>query len=235
MELMYFGYDGKELENKFILSIKKAFPNVSLQDAYDEIKGYRQEVAVPEGQYENLKLWLLANGWFVCSFTLQTMKMDDNQQNELKALIEKAIEKYPDKFKDTGEINLTNKNNLKSETAKPLSEANVNPETTIKGWIFKGMDGGVERVDLFGIDPTNDSSWCEDDILIDKLQCKDGYESLYEDLQMNESKEVEIIIRIKYGDRNNPDSFFTHKELIDKDRRKLIELLDKNSKSLGFE
>lgn len=96
---MYFGYthesDSHQLQSQFNNEIKEKFPDVDLRDAYDEIKGYRQEVHLPEDQRENFKVWLLGNGWFDMSMTMQLLMMSEDKEDEIKSLIELAKIQYP--------------------------------------------------------------------------------------------------------------------------------------------
>ena len=66
MDLMYFGYtwedDSAKFEKVFKELISTIFLDVKLVNAYDEIKGYRQEVHLPEDkkdEYLYLPLSLL--------------------------------------------------------------------------------------------------------------------------------------------------------------------------------
>ena len=98
--LLYFGdsyENGKEYQNEFISEIKEKFPLAKLTDAYDEIKGYRQQVYVPKGEKENFMAWLIAFGWFEFGLGSQIMLMSDDK--ELKKYIDKAKEQYPEKLK----------------------------------------------------------------------------------------------------------------------------------------
>lgn len=101
VDLMYFGYiyekDSKQLESEFISEIKSEFPEVKLEDAYDSIKGYRQQVSLPEEKEEDYLTWLLAHGWLNCSFNLGIMRY--NNIEKLKTLIDNAKKKYPQCFK----------------------------------------------------------------------------------------------------------------------------------------
>ena len=71
-DLMYFGYgwdsDSKKNETDFIAEIKAKFPNVELKNAYDSIKGYRQEVYLEEAESDNYWAWLI-NLTFVLSLS----------------------------------------------------------------------------------------------------------------------------------------------------------------------
>jgi len=69
-DLVYFGYDwsdgqgakSRNLEKEFIADIKKRFTTIKLRDAYDSIKGHRQEVFLPETDEENYLTWIIGNG-----------------------------------------------------------------------------------------------------------------------------------------------------------------------------
>jgi len=100
MDLVYFGYewesDSRSLEQEYIKEVKEAFPDVQLKNSYDEIKGYRQSVYLDENRKEDYLVWALAFGWFNCSMTL-TLLIRQDEEKALE-LIEKAKEKYPEKF-----------------------------------------------------------------------------------------------------------------------------------------
>ena len=101
MDLMYFGYDYEEdsrgLEIEFKKEIKEKFDSVELKNAYDQIKGYRQEVYLPTQLKEDYYLWLIANGWFEMSMNLQLTMM--GKKEEFKRLIDLTKIKYPESFK----------------------------------------------------------------------------------------------------------------------------------------
>ena len=107
-DLLYFGYDWSEdgeenrkAEQVFIREIKEQFPHVVLRDAYDDIKGYRQEVLLHEEEDEEYKVWLIGKGWFKCSFTMQLMMMSGEirQTEKINNYIKLAKAKYPEAFK----------------------------------------------------------------------------------------------------------------------------------------
>ena len=102
-DLMYFGYewdaDSKKNETDFIKEIKDKFPNVELKDAFDSIKGYRQEVYLEETENDNYWAWLIAFGWLELSLTGQLMLMDKDQKEKLHKYINLAKSQYPQNFK----------------------------------------------------------------------------------------------------------------------------------------
>lgn len=102
-DLMYFGYswedNSQKNENDYISEVKGRFPNVELKDAYDEIKGYRQEVYLEEAESDNYWAWLIAHGWIELSLTGQLMLMDESEKEKLLKFISLAKEQYPHKFK----------------------------------------------------------------------------------------------------------------------------------------
>ena len=88
-DLLYFGYDweddseeNKKNETDFITEIKAKFPNVKLNDVYDSIKGYRQEVYLEPENEDNYYAWLIAFGWWEFSFTLRLMATNPNNLNK---------------------------------------------------------------------------------------------------------------------------------------------------------
>lgn len=102
-DLMYFGYewdaDSKKNETDFIAEIKAKFPNVELKNAYDSVKGYRQEVYLEEAESDNYWAWLIAHGRLELSLTGQLMLMDKDQKEELHNYINLAKIQYPQNFK----------------------------------------------------------------------------------------------------------------------------------------
>ncbi len=102
-DLLYFGYswEPESIINQslFIKGIYEKFPNVELRDAYNEIKGYRQEVYLNSSDSENYWIWLVAYGWIDYSLTLTLMLNDDESYEKVKNYIERAKEQYPEKFK----------------------------------------------------------------------------------------------------------------------------------------
>lgn len=103
VDTMYFGYsyedESKSLENDFIECMKNKFENVELKDAYDEIKGYRQNVYLDDNQRDNYLIWLIGDGWLEMSLTMQLMMMDKEKKDEFLRLFNLAKEQYPEAFK----------------------------------------------------------------------------------------------------------------------------------------
>lgn len=103
MDLMYFGYDHEndsaKFEKEFKESIVKTFPDVKLVNAYDDIKGYRKEIHLPDEQKDNYLSWLIGDGWLEMSFTMQIMMMDKEQKEEFKRIFALAKTQYPHAFK----------------------------------------------------------------------------------------------------------------------------------------
>lgn len=102
-DLIYFGYEwdanSKKNETDFIKDIKAKFPAVELKDAYDSIKGYRQEVYLEEAESDNYWAWLIAHGWLSFSLTGQLMMMNKDQKEKLNNYINLAKSQYPKNFK----------------------------------------------------------------------------------------------------------------------------------------
>jgi len=106
MDVVYFGYDHEKesagYQAEFIDHIKQKFENVELRDAYDSIKGYRQEVFLREDQNDDYYSWLIGDGWFEMSLTMQLIMMSYNDP-EQKAKFDKyfalAKQQYPHAFK----------------------------------------------------------------------------------------------------------------------------------------
>ena len=103
MDLMYFGGDyineSAKLEKEFKDSIVKTFPDVKLVNAYNDIKGFRQEVYLLEEQEDNYLSWLIGDGWFEMSFTMQIMMMDKEQRAKFERIFALAKKQYPQAFK----------------------------------------------------------------------------------------------------------------------------------------
>ena len=101
-DLVYFGYayegDSQNLENEFIGEIKSKFSECELKNAYDEIKGYRREVSLPEELRDDYYTWIFAFGWAECSLSASLMLLGDNVDSARK-YIDMAKSQYPEKFK----------------------------------------------------------------------------------------------------------------------------------------
>ena len=102
MDLVYFGYayegDSQNLEKEFIDEIKSKFPECELKNAYDEIKGYRREISLPDELKDDYYTWIFAFGWAECSLSASLMMMGDNVDSARK-YIDMAKSQYPEKFK----------------------------------------------------------------------------------------------------------------------------------------
>lgn len=104
IDLMYFGnsvndYDGYEFEKEFIKLIKIKFPNVVLDDAYDKIKGYRQQVEIPDEQQDEYLAWIIADGWGYMSLVIKVLQLEKDENGEFYRIYKIAKEKYPESFK----------------------------------------------------------------------------------------------------------------------------------------
>lgn len=103
MDLVYFGYawegDSSALEREFIEEIKTAFPEIRLENAYDDIKGHRQSVFIEESKTDDYLVYIMAHGWLNCSMTLQLMKY--NNATKLKELFERVKKEYPECLKNS--------------------------------------------------------------------------------------------------------------------------------------
>lgn len=103
MDLLYFGYEysegAKTNEEEFVKEIKEKFPIVRLENAYDSIKGYRQEVYLPKIEEDNYRSWLIGMIWYEMSLTMQLMMMDENQKEKFEKFILLAKIQYPSSFK----------------------------------------------------------------------------------------------------------------------------------------
>ena len=104
MDLMYFGYgygsdDAVKNQAYFIKEVQEKFPNVVLKDAYNDIKGYRQEVHLDDSETDNYNGFLIGKGWFEMSLTMQIMMMSGEKKEEVLHWIELAKTQYPEAFK----------------------------------------------------------------------------------------------------------------------------------------
>lgn len=107
IDLVYFGYDnyGEESINsrknqtEFMETLKERFPDAEFKDAYDEIKGFRQEVFMPEDLKESYYSWIFAFGWYEFSLTTCIMTMSPEKKEEVKKYIGLAKKEYPQNFK----------------------------------------------------------------------------------------------------------------------------------------
>lgn len=106
MDLVYFGYDcneNRKLQAEFISEIKEKFPDVELRNAYDYIKGFRQEVYVEEKNNDEYYSWLFGKGWFEFSLTMQLIMMSTKTDPEMKQKFDRyfalAKTQYPEAFK----------------------------------------------------------------------------------------------------------------------------------------
>lgn len=105
MDIMYFGYGyekddpAKQYEQDFIKEIKEFFPDARLENAYDEIKGYRQAVHLDDKEKDNFMAYLIGKGWIDFSLTLQIAIMDKDELDDVKRWFKLAKEKYPEAFK----------------------------------------------------------------------------------------------------------------------------------------
>ncbi len=103
MDLLYFGYvwenDSPKLEKEFKESIITVFPNVKLIDAYNDIKGYRQEVHLLDEEKDDYLSWIIGDGWLNMSLNLQIMILDKEQKSEFERIFALAKKQYPQSFK----------------------------------------------------------------------------------------------------------------------------------------
>lgn len=102
-DLVYFGYDWDadaiNHQTEFMKTLRERFPMVEFKDAYDSIKGYRQEVYLPEEESDNYFSWLLGYQWFEFSLTLQLIMMSPEKKEEFEKYFALAKKQYPQEFK----------------------------------------------------------------------------------------------------------------------------------------
>lgn len=109
VDLLYFGYDfsdqalqNAKFQKDFMDEIKERFQKVELKDAYDQIKGFRQEVYLPDSDKDGYFSWLIGKGWFEMSLTMQLIMMSPNDKStEFQKYIDLAKKEYPEAFKST--------------------------------------------------------------------------------------------------------------------------------------
>jgi hypothetical protein len=104
IDLMYFGnsfdnYEGPKIEKEFIELVTLAFPNVKLDNAYDEIKGYRQQVEIPDEQQDEYLAWIIGEGWGHMSLVIKVLKLEKDENGEFYRIYKIAKEKYSESFK----------------------------------------------------------------------------------------------------------------------------------------
>lgn len=110
-DLLYFGYDAgdeegaanQEFQRQFITEVTAKFPGIQLRDAYDAIKGFRQEVYLSVDEKDNYYSWLIAQQWYEFSLTMQLYMMSSKSRPENRAIVDKylalAKAQYPEVFK----------------------------------------------------------------------------------------------------------------------------------------
>ncbi len=106
MDLLYFGYHGKEandLQKEFTKGMAEAFPNAELKNADDDIKGVRREMHLPIAEEENYYVWIIGNGWINASLTFNLLINGPGDKSKINGYLKKTKEKYPEAFKKEGE------------------------------------------------------------------------------------------------------------------------------------
>ncbi len=106
-DLVYFGYDhtledsteSRNFEKEFMEELRERFPEVVFKDAYDSIKGFRQEVYLPEGSSDSYYTWLIAFGWYNFSLTTGIMMRSPDRKDDIEKYITLAKTEYPQNFK----------------------------------------------------------------------------------------------------------------------------------------
>lgn len=102
VDLVYFGgpYEAgaESLEKEFKESLINVFPSAKTKDAYDDIKGYRQEVSISGENKSDYYAWIIAEGWSDCSLNLSLIRFGGEKDELMKYLL-LAKENYPENFK----------------------------------------------------------------------------------------------------------------------------------------
>ena len=107
IDLVYFGYDnpGEESENaqkeqkEFMETLKERFPTVSFKEAYDEIKGFRQEIFLDAELKEQYYTWIFGWGWHHYSLMVSIMMANIDGSGEAEKYLDMAALEYPQNFK----------------------------------------------------------------------------------------------------------------------------------------
>ena len=103
-DLVYFGYDfrgGEEssnnraLQEKYIHRIKELFPEVVLKDAYDQIKGFRTAVKLPEDKKDEYFIFMTGEGWFGNSLGLLVMEGTAEGREYIISILPEVEKRYP--------------------------------------------------------------------------------------------------------------------------------------------
>lgn len=102
MDLVYFGYVGSpnslKYQEEFINEITVSFPDIVMENADDEIKGYRLSISLDDAKKREYFPWLIAKGWFKFSLTGALMLRDATEADSLNKYIELAKQQYPEAF-----------------------------------------------------------------------------------------------------------------------------------------
>jgi hypothetical protein len=106
-DLVYFGHDhygekannAQKEEKEFIETLRERFPSVQFKDAYDEIKGFRQEVILEKSFQDEYYSWVFAFGWMDYSLSTCLMVANIDGKDDAKKYINLAKAEYPENFK----------------------------------------------------------------------------------------------------------------------------------------
>jgi hypothetical protein len=102
-DLLYFGYeyenDSKKFQSEFMQEAKEKFETIEFRNAYDSIKGYRQEVYLEDSNRENFFAWVIAHGWIDMSLTMQLVMMQPEEKPTFMKYFDLAKQQYPHCFK----------------------------------------------------------------------------------------------------------------------------------------
>ncbi len=101
-DLIYLGNDWEkdyDLKVKFLSDIQKKFPEVVLENADDDIKGFRESITLQDNHKEDYLSWLVGSGWYNNSLQFQLILLDPDRKLELKTSVDLAKRQYPDVFK----------------------------------------------------------------------------------------------------------------------------------------
>jgi hypothetical protein len=104
MDLIYFGHgdDARHWRRMYLQEIAKDIPEIEPADAYDDVKGERLEIDIPNDQTELIDkyyVWTVGRAWFNSSLNVNLMMKDPRKLPEFKKYFEAAKARYPENFK----------------------------------------------------------------------------------------------------------------------------------------
>lgn len=98
-DVVYFGKYPQDAGD-FREQLSKDMPCANMTEDDDPIKGIRLSVDIPEEEVDNYYMWLMAYDWFAESLSFRMMTMNEVDAKKLDKLLDDAVKKYPDIFKN---------------------------------------------------------------------------------------------------------------------------------------